>query len=98
MWWLQSRKPVLGIICMCRVFVDQELAVLQGEHKALEAFRKDPFGCQGTLLSKKEDRDPFAVGPYFGNRCPHMESLLSHCENTKQSGQKPSMHLPWDSG
>ena len=78
--------------------VDQKLAILQGEHKALQAFSKDPFGCKGDLLFKKEDRDPFAVGRYFGNRCPDMESLLSHCENTKQRGQKASPHLPWDSG
>lgn len=70
-------------------------ATLQGEHKALEAFRKDPFGCQGALLSKKEDRDPFAVGPYFGNRCPDMESLLSHCESIKHRRRKASVHLPW---
>lgn len=70
---------------------------MQGEHKALEAFRADPFGCQGSLLSKKEERDPFAVGPYSGNRCPDMESLLSYCE-AKQRGQKGLAHLPWDSG
>ncbi|KAL3133786.1 hypothetical protein ABBQ32_008266 [Trebouxia sp. C0010 RCD-2024] len=67
----------------------------EGEHKALEAFRKDPFGCQGALLSKREDRDPFAVGPYFGNRCPDMESLLSHCDSIKQKRRKASVHLPW---
>ena len=89
---------MLGIMYTYHVCVDQEWAVLQGEHKALEAFRTDPFGCQGALLSKKEDRDPFAVGPYFGNRCPDMESLLSHCESSKLRGHKASMHLPWDSG
>ena len=95
MWWLQLRQPVLGIMFTCH---NQQWAVVQGEQKALEAFRKDPFGCRGALLSKKEDRDPFAVGPYFGNRCPAMESLLSHCEGTKQRGHTASIHLPWDSG
>ena len=93
-----DKKASACIMYKYHVCVDQKWALLQGEHKALEAFRKDPFGCRGALLSKKEDRDPFAVGPYFGNRCPDMESLLSHCESIKQRGHKASMHLPWDSG
>lgn len=70
----------------------------EGEHKTLAAFRQDPFGCQGALLAKKEDRDFFAVGPYFGNRCPDIESLLSYCDNAKQKGQKTHTQLPWDTG
>ena len=72
--------------------------VLQGEQQVLEAFRKDPFGCHGSLLNKKEDRDPFAVGPYFGNRCPDMDPLLSHCQTAAHTSQKYSPRLPWDTG
>ena len=68
----------------------------QAEHKVLEAFRQDAFGCEGALLSKKEDRDPFAVGPYLGNRCPDMEPLLNHCLTAVHSSATFHKHLPWD--
>ncbi|KAL0045358.1 hypothetical protein WJX82_004782 [Trebouxia sp. C0006] len=70
----------------------------EAEHKVLEAFKKDAFGCEGSLMSKKEDRDPFAVGPYLGNRCPDMEPLLNHCQSTTHSSTTYHEHLPWDSG
>ena len=79
----------------CRI-VKLSDCMLQNEDQVVEAFRKDPFGCEGALLQKKEDRDPFAVGPYSSDRCPDMEQLLTHCQNAAYTGQTYHAQLPWD--
>ncbi len=65
--------------------------MLQNEASTLKAFQADPYGCHGDLLAKKEARDPFALGPYDGHRCPGMSGLLSYCSDTLYSDR-----LPWD--
>ena len=68
---------------------------LQGEHRVLEAFRQDPFGCGGSLMSKKHDRDPFAVGPYSSNRCVGLEPMLNYCQDTVNARKGFSDIVPW---
>ncbi|KAG1666294.1 hypothetical protein FOA52_004775 [Chlamydomonas sp. UWO 241] len=61
----------------------------EGEARTVAAFRNDPYGCQGDLISKKLNRDPFAVGPIHPSRCPQMRSLLAHCSPHLYEGTVP---------
>lgn len=62
----------------------------QGEAHAASLFVTDPYGCRGELLLKKEERDPFAQGPYADGRCPPLEPLLDYCGDRVYQGK-----LPW---
>ena len=72
-------------------WLDSDSSMLQNEAKTLQAFQADPYGCHGDLLAKKEARDPFALGPYDGHRCPGMSGLLDYCSDTLYRER-----LPWD--
>eukprot|EP00884_Botryococcus_braunii_P022275 jgi/Botrbrau1/8731/Bobra.0090s0007.1 len=52
---------------------------IEGEKKTLDAFHYDPYGCTGMLASKRQERDPFAIGPYTPGRCPAAGPLLTYC-------------------
>lgn len=42
---------------------------LQGEEATAAAFERDPYGCGPDLREKRQQRDPFVVGGYTGDRC-----------------------------
>lgn len=61
----------------------------QGEARAASAFVRDPYSCQAELLAKKQERDPFAEGPYDG-RCAPLAPLFDFCGDHVYQGK-----LPW---
>ena len=67
------------------------LGGLQGEQATVAAFEADPYGCHGELAAKRQQRDPFSVGGYTGDRCLDMAELLQHCGPQLYDGP-----LPWD--
>lgn len=64
---------------------------LKGEEATVAAFEADPYGCSQELVAKRQQRDPFGVGGYTGDRCPDMAELLQHCGPQTYDGP-----LPWD--
>ena len=62
---------------------------VQGEARAASMFVTDPYSCREELLAKKEERDPFAEGPYDG-RCAPLTPLFDYCGDRVYQGP-----LPW---
>lgn len=69
---------------------DVDLA-LQGEAKAIELMKNDPYCCNGKLLEKKEQRNPWKRQHGYGISCPEMKELLEYCGKEIFRGK-----LPWD--
>lgn len=67
------------------------MPTVQGEEATVAAFEADPYGCSGELAAKRQQRDPFDVGGYNGDRCPDMTELLQYCGPQTFDGP-----LPWD--
>lgn len=65
---------------------------LQGESKhALEPYRKDPYGCNGTLAAKKRRRNPYKTATPYPQGCEEIAVLFSTCGPRTFAGP-----LPWD--
>lgn len=71
--------------------VDSEGA-RKGEAKALASFRDDPFGTEGDLAKKRDERNPFARHQTYSHSCPELVGLLQH---RSAHGKKFSGSLPW---
>jgi len=57
---------------------------------SLEHFKKDPYGCKGTLKMKKEGRNPFRKNIPYPQGCPELAGLFSYCDRSIFAGK-----LPW---
>jgi len=69
---------------------DDMVGALRGETKAIEGFRKDPYGTQDSLLKKRQERNPFRrVTPYLLS-APEMKGLITH-----QGPELYNLELPW---
>eukprot|EP00270_Netrium_digitus_P017028 TRINITY_DN6185_c0_g6_i1.p1 TRINITY_DN6185_c0_g6~~TRINITY_DN6185_c0_g6_i1.p1 ORF type:complete len:282 (-),score=47.48 TRINITY_DN6185_c0_g6_i1:177-1022(-) len=64
---------------------------LAGEEKTIAAFQSDPYGCQGLLKAKRQQRNPFARSLPYPMGCPEIQGIFRHCEQKLYS-----MWLPWD--
>ncbi|KAJ1482500.1 hypothetical protein T484DRAFT_1624139, partial [Baffinella frigidus] len=63
-----------------------------GESKhALEPYRKDPYGCNGTLAAKKRRRNPYKTATPYPQGCEEIAVLFSTCGPRTFAGP-----LPWD--
>ena len=98
----RRKRPVGIVYAVSACYVTKRalqkwLVAVQAEHRVLQAFRQDPFGCSGSLMSKKRDRDPFAVGPYSSDRCTELEPILHHCEDAQpQTYLDVATVVPWE--
>eukprot|EP00736_Rhodelphis_marinus_P001081 Rmarinus@m.5543 len=86
-----SKPPVLG----GSIFTATDLKELHEAeaNNAGNLFRVDPYGCQGSLLEKKSERDPFSRSVPYPKGCPEMSKLLSYCGTKVYKGR-----VPWRPG
>ncbi len=68
----------------------QEAAVA-GEVKVQKMFQEDPYGCTGSLRTKRIARDPFIRSIPYPSGCPEIRGLFSWCRTEFYGGR-----LPWD--
>jgi hypothetical protein len=62
-----------------------------GENKALEQFRRDPYGALAPLSDKRTARNPFHREPPYAQTCREIAGLLAHRGPEIYDGP-----LPWD--
>ncbi|XP_047341043.1 uncharacterized protein C57A10.07 [Impatiens glandulifera] len=65
-------------------------AAVKGEALVRAQFQNDPYGCSGSLRSKKLKRDPFHRSIPYPNGCPEIEGLFRYCGSPPYSDT-----LPW---
>lgn len=65
-------------------------AAIRGEALVRAQFQNDPYGCSGSLRSKKLRRDPFHRSIPYPNGCPEIEGLFRYCGSPPYSDT-----LPW---
>lgn len=56
----------------------------------MAAFEADPYGCSQELVAKRQQRDPFGVGGYTGDRCAPVGAVW-HSTLSQSAGY--SLHL-----
>ncbi|KAH8967707.1 hypothetical protein BDL97_03G090400 [Sphagnum fallax] len=66
-------------------------AAVAGEVKVQKMFQEDPYGCTGSLRTKRIARDPFIRSIPYPSGCPEIRGLFSWCGTEFYGGR-----LPWD--
>ncbi|MCX8009597.1 MAG: hypothetical protein N3A61_00445, partial [Ignavibacteria bacterium] len=69
---------------------DLQLA-LDGERKAIELMKYDPYCCNGELAEKRDLRNPFRRQNGYSISCPELKELLEYKGRKIFDGK-----LPWD--
>lgn len=69
---------------------DVELA-LKGEEKAIKLMENDPYCCNGELLEKRNQRNPWKRQNGYSISCPELKELLEYNGREIFKGK-----LPWD--
>lgn len=77
--WLWRGCDFLSLLTIAAYLQLTDAICVQGEKKTLAAFQRDPYGCSDALARKRQERDPFAIGPYTPERCPVVGPLLAYC-------------------
>ncbi|KAI8388921.1 uncharacterized protein BYT42DRAFT_561704 [Radiomyces spectabilis] len=62
-------------------------------NNSFKPFENDFYGCKGSLLQKKIDRNPFRRRHMYRDSCPALSQLISYCPSTNSVFDGP---LPWD--
>ncbi|KAI5075639.1 hypothetical protein GOP47_0009715 [Adiantum capillus-veneris] len=66
-------------------------AAAKGEASVQVQFQEDPYGCVGSLHTKRAARDPFVRTIPYPAGCPELSELFSYCGTSIFPGS-----LPWE--
>lgn len=70
------------------------ITYMEGETKVMASFKKNPFGLEKDILSKRIERNPFKRQSPYAISCPEIGALLNH---QKPNGIELKSRFPWES-